>query len=585
MTPQSKEKLFAPLTAFFTDFVAYASGTRLRAIGLMVSGALLEGVGLALIAPALAVLFGSGTGRLQQVSAALFGWTGLTSLPGRLALLLGIFVVAMIFRAVVILARDITLAKLRIGFVEAQRCRVAETLAAAPWDKVVRLRHARVTQVMSGDLQQIGAAAFYLTQCMTAAVMLAAQSALVVWLSPPLALVSFALLIAGALALFPMMRRANRLGSLFTTTSLTLLHGTAQFLGGLKLAVSQDLQEGFLAAFRTTVREQSRQQIQYIRQQTQSRLALATLSALIGAILVLTGLIVFQVPPALLVALLLVVVRMSGPSGQIQQGAQMLANALPAYDAVRSLQHDLAGDLTPLATGDGRSAEGEIQFNQVSFAHPQDGSDETHGVHDLTLTIAPGTRLGIKGPSGAGKTTLADLLAGLYPPQSGTITIGGQSLEGAVLAKWRKAISYVAQDPFLFHDTIRRNLSWANPAASEAEMWQALACVEAAAFVRALPAGLDTVVGERGTLLSGGERQRIALARAILRRPTLLLLDEATNALDPETEATIFARLAALTPRPTIVIIAHRPDCLAYCDRVLTMENGQLTEDRLAPAG
>jgi ATP-binding cassette subfamily C protein len=430
---------------------------------------------------------------------------------------------------------------------------------------------------MSGDIQQIGSAAFFLTQCGTSVAMLAAQCALALWLSTPLALLSFALLMAGGLALFPMMRRAKHLGTLLTHSSQSLLHGTAQFLGGLKLAVSQNLQGRFLAEFHATIAGQSAQQIRYLRQQTISRLAIATVSAVVGALLVLAGLTVFHIAPAILVALLLVVARMSGPAGQVQQGAQMLANALPAYEAVRALRRDLEDGAVPAtATGDTLPVTGEIRFDQARFVHPHDGGGEAPGVHDLTLTIAPGTSLGIKGPSGAGKTTFADLLAGLYPPQSGAITVGGVPLEGAVLSRWRNSIAYVAQDPFLFHDTIRRNLAWADPAAGETRLWQALDLMEAAAFIRGLPAGLDTVVGERGTLISGGERQRIALARAVLRHAQLMILDEATNALDPQTETTILARLMALQPKPTLVIVAHRPDTLNACDRVLTMTDGRL---------
>jgi ATP-binding cassette subfamily C protein len=578
LIPTAKEGLLASLKALVRDFAAYAGRKGVRAAMLVLAGAALEGIGLALIAPMLAVLFGGGHGntQLQRTSAVLFDWIGVTTLPARLALLLGIFVIAMIVRAVVILARDVTLAELRIGFVEHQRCRVAEALTAAPWSKVVRLRHARVIQVMSGDIQQIGTAAFFLTQSLTSVVMLTAQCVLALWLSLPLALLSFVLLIAGGLVLFPMMRRAQNLGHLFTITSQILLNGTSQFLGGLKLAVSQNLQSGYLAEFRSTIAEQSKQQVRYLRQQTTSRLALATISAIVGAVLVLVGLTAFHVAPAMLVALLLVVARMSGPSGKIQQGAQMLANALPAYEAVRALRRDLEGDAASPVTADvGAPVTGKIRFDHVSFAHPRDGTCDARGVHDLTLSIAPRSSLGIKGASGAGKTTFADLLAGLYPPQSGTITIGGQPLD-AMLNRWRDSIAYVAQDPFLFHDTIRRNLAWADPSADEVRIWQALDLVEASAFIRDLPAGLDTVVGERGALVSGGERQRIALARAVLRRAQLLILDEATNALDPTTEATILARLMALTPRPTLVIIAHRPDSLSGCDHVLTMAEGRL---------
>ena len=169
------------------------------------------------------------------------------------------------------------------------------------------------------------------------------------------------------------------------------------------------------------------------------------------------------------------------------------------------------------------------------------------------------------------------------PPQHGRVTVGGRPLDGPTLAAWRSGISYVSQDPFLFHDTVRRNLAWANPQASEAEMWRFLAMVDAEALVRRMDRGLDTLVGDRGALVSGGERQRIALARALLRRPRLLVLDEATNAIDIASERVIMQRLDALAPRPTIVMIAHRAESLALCRSVIQLEDGRLV-DQSAPA-
>jgi ATP-binding cassette subfamily C protein len=135
-------------------------------------------------------------------------------------------------------------------------------------------------------------------------------------------------------------------------------------------------------------------------------------------------------------------------------------------------------------------------------------------------------------------------------------------------------VAYVAQDAFLFHERVRRNLAWVRPDVTEAEMWSALERVDGAENVRRMERGLDTALGERGALLSGGERQRIALARAILRRPQLLVLDEATSAIDVDGERIVLERLCGLHPRPTIVLIAHRAESLALCDRILRFEAG-----------
>jgi ATP-binding cassette subfamily C protein len=227
-------------------------------------------------------------------------------------------------------------------------------------------------------------------------------------------------------------------------------------------------------------------------------------------------------------------------------------------------------------------AEGAIEFRNVSFRYSPDDGGSANGVQAISLTLQSGEIVGITGPSGAGKTTFADLLVGLFPPQQGQIVVASTLLEGAVLTAWRDHISYVSQDPFLFHDTVRRNLSWSNPQSSEDEIWAALALAGADSLIRGMELGLETVVGERGTLLSGGERQRVALARAILRKPRLLVLDEATGAIDVAGERKFLENLRRLWPRPTIVIVAHRVESLALCERVFRFEAGRCVEEPVA---
>jgi len=366
-----------------------------------------------------------------------------------------------------------------------------------------------------------------------------------------------------------------------TTANLTMMESTAELLGGLKLAISQNLQSSFTERLRDTMTTLTRRQVDNVRQSAFARLVLNSMSAAVGAVIVLVGFGLTHTPVAVLIALLLIIQRMSGPVAQLQQGVQQVAYALPAYDHLVAIQSELGG-----APGQAPAAlaapfpPGPVVFERVSFRHPSDGDGEPgRGVARLDVTLPPGEFVGVAGSSGAGKTTFVDLLVGLLTPQSGRISIGGRALEGETLAGWRAGLSYVSQDPFLFHDTIRRNLAWANPQATEADMWRCLELAGAAEIVRRMEAGLETVVGERGTRVSGGERQRIALARALLRRPRLLVLDEATNAIDIDGERVLIERLVRLEPRPTIVMVAHRQESLALCQRLLRLEEGVLTED------
>jgi ATP-binding cassette subfamily C protein len=182
----------------------------------------------------------------------------------------------------------------------------------------------------------------------------------------------------------------------------------------------------------------------------------------------------------------------------------------------------------------------------------------------------------IVGPSGAGKTTLVDLMIGLLATETGRITVDGTVLADNAEA-WRATIGYVSQEPFLFHDTLRANVVWGRPGASDAEIQRALE-LAFADFVNDLPDGLETVLGDRGVRLSGGQRQRIALARALLRKPSLLIMDEATNSIDVANERRILAAINGLHGAMTIVIITHRLADLPCVDTVLTLDGGRFAE-------
>jgi ATP-binding cassette subfamily C protein len=478
---------------------------------------------------------------------------------------------------VVLLARDISVQSLQNDFVESLRSQITHALAFAGWERVMRLRHARVLHAMGGDIQRITSTAYFLAQIGIALFILIAQCALALWLAPSLAVMAIGLLLVGGLAILPVMRRARALGAYVTTANLSLIDATTQFLSGLKLAVSQNLQEGFTAEFHDTLVILRERQLGYARELAGGRVALTTLSALVGAAAVLIGYGLLGIGAPILIAFLLVVGRMSGPASVIQQGLQQMSYGLPAYEKAKALLSELK-PLPPPPHPAAQIPPGDIVLDGVSYFHATTETDDRQGLDDATLCIADGAFLGVLGPSGSGKTTLADLVVGLVRPQAGVITAGGMSLDENAIVAWRARLSYVSQDAFLFHDSVRRNLLWANPAASEADMWSALALAAADAVVRRMDKGLDTIVGERGALMSGGERQRIALARAVLRKPRLLVLDEATSAIDIATERAILERLRATQPRMTIVLIAHRPESLALCDRRIRVDAGRIAE-------
>ena len=215
-----------------------------------------------------------------------------------------------------------------------------------------------------------------------------------------------------------------------------------------------------------------------------------------------------------------------------------------------------------------------LHVRGLRFAYPS--RPQTEVLRGLSFAVAPGEMLALVGPSGAGKSTVFDLLQRFYDPRGGSICLGDCPIDQLRLADLRGAIGLVPQDPVLFAGSLRSNLLYGNPQASEADMQEALQLAHAKQFVAALPEGLETQVGEGGVGLSGGERQRLAIARALLTRPAILLLDEATSALDAESEDGIRRSIAQLKGRCSILVIAHRLSTVRQADRILVLEDGQL---------
>ena len=294
-----------------------------------------------------------------------------------------------------------------------------------------------------------------------------------------------------------------------------------------------------------------------------------------------------------LLALTALLARLYGPLTALSNVRVDIMTALVSFERVFEVL-----DLEPLVK-DSKNPHNlpqgplDIEFNNVSFSYPtradvgletlelaSDGKIENDTnnlvLSDVSFKIKPGTMLALVGPSGSGKTTISQLIARLYDPTSGIITVGNVDIKEVARDEIRRTIGVVTQDSHLFHDSIKNNLLYAKEDASETEIWSALESAQISDFVKSLPDKLDTIVGDRGYRLSGGEKQRIAIARVFLKQPRIVILDEATAHLDNENEAAVQVALATVLENRTSVVIAHRLSTIINAEQIAVIKDGQL---------
>jgi len=283
----------------------------------------------------------------------------------------------------------------------------------------------------------------------------------------------------------------------------------------------------------------------------------------------------FQIPLSE-IAVLLWALRSSIPLiGEVMIQRNNLLNFLPSDEQVNALRRQARACAERSGTRPCAGLGHGIAVEHVMFAYP----GHAPALVDLTLEIRKGTMVALVGESGVGKSTLIDLLMGFHEPMAGRILVDGVPLQDLNLRAWRGRIGYVPQDSLLFNMSIRDNLRWAHGAATEEEIRQACRQANAAEFIERLPQGYDTVVGDRGVRLSGGQCQRVALARALLKKPDLLILDEATSSLDTHSERLIQRAIERVAKEATVLVVAHRLSTITSADDIYVLHQGRIVEE------
>ena len=564
-TPFSPNRLPAAIRGIFT-----LPGSRpFLVIACLLLASALEGIGIATLLPVLAMAAGQepGGSALQAFLVQALGTVGLAPSLGVLTLVMAVLLTSK--AALMVLVQRIVAFR-AAAVTAALRRRLVERILAARWSCFVSQPIGRFTNVLVNEIARVSQGYLAAADSIAFAIQGVAYFALSFLVSWKIALFGIAVSAVIAVLLRVFIDRARVSGRRQTRHAEAMGVVFNETVANMKPIKAMGREQHFLAFIDDRIRRMKRA----LRRQTSDAQALSYIQE--GALVLLlaggfyVAHVLWRVPIAELIVSAIVLRRTVSSFTKVQKAYVRAVQLEPSYLAVAQLMEDTEREAEELPAG-GRTPtlRRSIRFEAVSFAY-----DEVPILREAELEIPARAVTVLAGPSGTGKTTLLDLILGLIEPDRGVIRIDGVPLGELDLRAWRRMVGYAPQDLTLLHASLRDNIRLGDPAVDDATIEEALEIAEARDFVRRLPEGLDTMVGARGMRFSGGQRQRIALARALVGRPALLVLDEVTSALDPAVERRVCANLRALADRMTILSVTHRPAWFEIADRIVELDGG-----------
>ena len=557
----------------FTGFRSY------RIVALMLLAGITEGIGLLMLLPMLALIgvfeASSGADPIAVETEKLFNGLGL---PLNLYSVSVVFLALLAFRQWILFRQGNLVADVELKYANSIRHRLFEALQRANWRFVSRQRLSEYVHTLTQVSDHAGQAGYSMYRCIAWVILMCAQFIIAMMLAPILAILTVTSLSA-LLYLF-----GDRVSVLFASGRQVTEHresvhaAISNFLALIRTSKFSGTGDYMGVRFRSQTRQLASEMAAYVRRFEVSRSTIYLAAATSLCIFSIFAVEVFAVSGARVLVLILIFARFIPLTMQLYQESHRLMHLLPAFEHAQTAIRDCLDHAEPLAHRLPRHPQPQMSIALENVTVVLGDDDSGAALNNVSVEFQAGTVTALVGPTGAGKSTLADVVSGLLWPDSGSLQIDGVALNHGEMMAWRKSVGYVAQNSVLMNDSVRQNLTWTTPGVTESDISTALKAAGADRFIAELPDGLETGVGEKGSRFSGGEQQRLAIARELLRRPQLLILDEATNALDESTAIEVIRSLAEFDVNMTVLLITHRESVAAVADCRVMLDQGRVVD-------
>lgn len=541
---------------------------------LSIAVSLTGGISIVMLVPMLGLLEVS-TGSVSALKLLMLPLQGLSPVA-QIAVMIGVYFILIVLKAYLGWLLKIRQSEFLEEYSLNLRQELYHTVSTARWEQLAAGKQTDTIDLFTAQCSQVSQGVSMIIALLSSVVTAFVSLGIALWLSLPVTVFVLFFGCGFAWVFRHLMKESKRYGDEMIRINRVMYSELYSQLRSIKEVRSYGVQKEHADFFEEISRSSKAAKLKFMRQQAFPSMLYSIAAAGMIAVIFLICVLLFHMDTARLMVLVYVFTRLWPVFSGFINKIAAIQTTIPAYEKLM----EALGTLSVEKSGQVQTApipfEKEIEFRNVCFAYQGSGESVLHNVN---FTLKKGSITALMGRSGAGKTTIADLLMGFLEPTSGEILIDGIKLSDENLPGWRHNLGYIPQEPLILNATVRENLQRFHPAATQAEMEKALKKAYIWDVVENLPQGIDTVLGDGGIRLSGGERQRIVLARVLLGNPRLIVMDEATSAMDYESEMAVRNAIRDLNEQVTILIIAHRLATVRTAKYGLVLENGKITED------